>query len=136
MKNRIIYIISPNPQFNKQGDFAGDPGMIMMSNAELENFISNQLFPIGIVPGGAIEYLKSQHLRTIKYIGEYIITHMPCSKEHPAQISQLKDAIKMALIEGNIDIAELREFDETEVYEWKNAKENGEIGPFGSIKRK
>lgn len=110
----FIYIISPNPKYNEQGDFNGDCGYRMMGNVELENFISKQLFPIGVVPTEVINYLKQKHLREIKYIRDYVLSHVSCSKENPIQLSQIKDSIKMALIEANIDIKELRTFNEEE----------------------
>lgn len=136
MKNRCMWISIPNERFNSRGEFIGNSSLKMMSDAELDDFISKQLFPMGIVPGGVINYLKVKHLRKVKYIRDYVLTHVPSSKERPARISQLKDSIDMALIEDNIDIDELRYFDEEEVREWKIAKENGELGPFGNIKRK
>lgn len=131
-----IYIISPNPNYNKNGELIGYTKCKSMGIPELENFISKQLFPIGIVPGGVISYLRQKHLGEIKYIRDYVLSCVPCSKEHPTQISQLKDGIKMALIEGNIDVNELRSFDEEEVQDWMIAKANGELGPFGNIKKR
>lgn len=131
-----IYIISPNPNYNENGEVIGYTNYKMMGAMELENFISKQLFPIGVVPTGVISYLKQKHLREIKYIRDYVLSHISCSKESPAQISQLKDGIKMALIESNIDVNELRSFDEEEVKDWIIAKANGELGPFGSVKKR
>lgn len=107
-----------------------------MGAPQLEQFIVKQLFPIGSVPTGVISYLQQKNLRTIKYISDYIFSNVPNSKENPTQISRLKNAIKEALLKENIDINELRTFDENEVINWKIAKNNGELGPFGSIKRR
>lgn len=136
MSNNEIYIVTPNPQYNSQGQFTGDSGFMIMSSSELESLISKQLFPVGAVPTGVIEFLKVKHAVLIKNIRDYVLTKLPRSKENPIQISELRDAIKMALVEFNIDINILRSFDEAEVHEWKVAKANGELGPFGSIKRK
>lgn len=136
MKNRSIYVSSPNPKFNDNREFVGDCGFIIIGAPQLEQFIVNQLFPIGSVPTGVISYLQQKNLRTIKYISNYIFSNISTSKESPTQISKLKNAIKEALLKENIDINELRTFDENDVINWTNAKTNGKLGPFGSIKRR
>lgn len=136
MKTRIIYVSSPNPKFNERGEFCGDYGFRTMNAPQLEQFIANQLFPIGSVPTGVINYLTEKNFLTIKYISNYIFSNIYTSKDNPTKISNLKTSITEALSKANININELRAFDENEVINWKIAKNNGESKTFDSIKKR
>ena len=136
MPRREIYIESLNPVIVQKGQLAGEPHTVIMGEVELENYISRQLFPAGVVPSGAIAYLRQKHRMEIKSIVEYVLAHTPSTKENPVPSSKLKEVLKMAIVESGIDLDTVRSYDEAEVHDWKFAKASGEPFPFRTPKKR
>lgn len=92
-----------------------------LGKRDIERFISMYLFPMAITPPLAILYLKEKHALIINSISDYILKNTVTKADSPITRDELYEIIFKALKVYEINIGEIRAYDEQEVLDWKDS---------------